>query len=89
MRAAPAHKQTGAAPGQIIHTFLRADVRIGEKYRDGRGNVWTILVIDGFRLYPVEAARWDGKSYHVRCFQADGRFDADKDSFLDLKERIE
>jgi len=61
------------------------DIELGKVYLDRQGRKWKIIKMDGPRLYPVAAARWEGKSYQVRCFQLDGRFEKDRDDpHLDL-----
>lgn len=64
------------------------EVELDKVYEDRRGVRWKIIATNGQRLFPVSAARWEDKSYQVRCFQRDGRYftgeEEEEDSPLDL-----
>lgn len=55
-------------------------LKLGKKYIDGHGHVWTVTsVSNGQReeIGPVSAGRWEGDRYMGRIFLRDGRYSVD------------
>ena len=67
-------------------------IRVGGKYEDGRGRVWTVSSVTGTHRTtqhraPVVAECWVGGNYMSRLFLRDGRYWEDGPKHMDLQKK--